>query len=270
LPAPEWSRKVLILQQGRRIIRKLCQHQNISNALAVVLVSVRNPLNIGAAARAMANFGFDDLRVVRPYDLAFREAVSAVGGAGVLSRARVFTSVAEAVADCSLVMGTTAATRRVPQHAVDRLEAAAIAMKAHTGRVGLLFGSEKFGLSNEDMSYCHALARIPTVPETPSMNLGQAVAICLYEVAREAVEPVKTNFRAIEGAEAEQLTTMLLEVLRTSGYTNRITAVSTDQKIRRWIRRLRMGRADAPLLLGVLRQILWKLGPQTGKDEPAP
>jgi tRNA C32,U32 (ribose-2'-O)-methylase TrmJ len=120
------------------------------------------------------------------------------------------------------------------------------------------------------MSYCHALARIPTVPETPSMNLGQAVAICLYEVAREAVEPVKTNFRAIEGAEAEQLTTMLLEVLRTSGYTNRITAVSTDQKIRRWIRRLRMGRADAPLLLGVLRQILWKLGPQTGKDEPAP
>jgi tRNA/rRNA methyltransferase len=228
--------------------------------LAVVLVSVRNPLNIGAAARAMANFGFDDLRVVKPYDLAFREAVSAVGGAGVLSRARVFDTVAEAVGDCSLVVGTTAATHRVPRHPVERLEPAASAMRGHSGRVALMFGSEKFGLSNEDMSFCHALARIPTVPETPSMNLGQAVAICLYEIVRESAETRGSKFRAVEGTEAEQLTTMLLDVLRISGYTNRITAVSTDQKIRRWIRRLRISRADAPLLLGVLRQILWRLG----------
>lgn len=209
----------------------------------------------------MANFGFDDLRLVKPYDLAFREAVSAVGGAGVLSRARVFENVAEAVADCALVVGTTAATHRVPQHSVDRLEAASGAIRAHAGRVALLFGSEKFGLSNDDMSFCHLLARIPTAPETPSMNLGQAVAVCLYELVRESgEEPRASRFRAMDGAEAEQMTAMLLEVLSKSGYTNRITAASTDQKIRRWIRRLRIGRADAPLLLGVLRQILWKLG----------
>jgi tRNA C32,U32 (ribose-2'-O)-methylase TrmJ len=71
--------------------------------LSVVLVSVRNPLNIGAAARALANFGFDDLRLVDPYDVAFREAVSAVGGVQVLRNARVFATVAEAVGDCSLV-----------------------------------------------------------------------------------------------------------------------------------------------------------------------
>lgn len=234
----------------------------------MVLVSVRNPLNIGAAARAMANFGFNDLRVVKPYDLAFREAVSAVGGAGVLSRARVFDTVADAVADCSLVVGTTAATHRVPQHPIERLETTASTLRGHNGRVGLMFGSEKFGLSNEDMSFCHVLARIPTVPQTPSMNLGQAVAICLYEIVREGGESRRSKFRAVDGAEAEQLTTMLLDVLQRSGYTNRITAVSTDQKIRRWIRRLRISRADGPLLLGVLRQILWKLRPlETGEKD---
>src|SRR6185437_11721881 len=189
-----------------------------------------------------------------------REAVSAVGGAGVLSRARVFDTVADAVSDCSFVVGTTAAAHRVPQHPIERIEPAASAMRGHDGRVALLFGSEKFGLSNEDMSFCHVLARIPTVPATPSMNLGQAVAICLYEVVRSGGEPRKSTFRAMDGAEAEQLTTMLLDVLQRSGYTNRITAVSTDLKIRRWIRRLRISRTDAPLLLGVLRQILWKIG----------
>ena len=207
----------------------------------------------------MANFGFDDLRVVKPYDLAFREAVSAVGGAGVLSRARVFDTVADAVSDCSLVVGTTAATHRVPQHPIERIEPAASAMRGHDDRVALLFGSEKFGLSNDDMSFCHVLARIPTIPETPSMNLGQAVAICLYEVVRGGGESRRSNFRAVDSSEAEQLTTMLLDVLQRSGYTNRITAVSTAQKIRRWIRRLRISRTDAPLLLGVLRQILWKI-----------
>ncbi len=231
--------------------------------MAVVLVSVRNPLNIGAAARAVANFGFDDLRLVDPYDAAFREAVSAVGGAQVLRNARVFATVAEAVGDCSLVLGTTAGQHRVPQQTVERLESGVAAARDHEqgGRVALLFGSEKFGLSNEDMSYCHGLIRIPTSPETPSMNLGQAVAVCLYEMIRSETEagirephPVS----ALQGNDVEQITRMLLEVLEKSGYTNRITSVSTEQKIRRWIRRMRIGPRDAPLLLGILRQVLWK------------
>src|SRR5881275_2934409 len=95
---------------------------NITRELAVILVSTRNPLNIGAAARAVANFGFGDLRLVDPYDVAFREAVSAVGGVHVLRSARVFASLAEAVADCSLVLGTTAGQHRVPQQTVERLD----------------------------------------------------------------------------------------------------------------------------------------------------
>jgi tRNA/rRNA methyltransferase len=225
------------------------------------LVSTRNPLNIGAAARAVANFGFSDFRVVDPYDVAFREAVSAVGGAHVLKAARVFPTVAEAVADCSLVIGTTAGQRRVPQQPVDLLASGVTRVRGHQGKTALLFGSEKFGLSNEDMSFCHQLIRIPTAPETPSMNLGQAVAVCLYEFIREPDQnlPVSpSRFEAIEGSDAEQLTVMLHAVLDESGYTNRITAISTEQKIRRWIRRLRVGRRDGPLMLGILRQILWK------------
>src|ERR1035441_9055492 len=106
------SRKVLILHQASTEALKPCKDRYIAPQLSVVLVSIRNPLNIGAAARAMANFGLEDLRVVNPYEVAFREAVSAVGGAHVLKSARVFETVAEAVADCSLVVGTTPRQKR--------------------------------------------------------------------------------------------------------------------------------------------------------------
>ena len=208
----------------------------------------------------MANFGLDDLRVVNPYEVAFREAVSAVGGAPVLKKARVFETVAEAVADCSLAVGTTAAQKRELQQPIALVQEGMQEIREHAGPVALLFGSEKFGLSNDDMSYCHSLLRIPTAPGTPSVNLGQAVAVCLYELNREAgiKPPRRSRTDLIEGADAEQLTKMLLDVLEKSGYTNRITAVSTEQKIRRWVRRMRLTQRDVPLLLGILRQVLWK------------
>jgi tRNA/rRNA methyltransferase len=234
-------------------------------SLAVVLIDTRNPLNIGAAARAMSNFGFSDLRVVNPYEKAFREAVSAVGGADVLRSARVFPNVAEAVADCSRVVGTTSIGHRQLQHPIHSLDAASPLLSAsmQNDRAALLFGSEKFGLSNEDMSFCHWLLRIPTVPETPSMNLGQSVAVCLYELIRNDRSVAQQSLRRpVSGADAEQLTRMLIEVLETSGYTNRIIATSTEQKVRRFLRRLRLEQRDAPLVLGILRQLLWKMREQ--------
>src|SRR5208283_535354 len=90
--------------------------------LCVVLVATRNPLNLGAAARAMSNFGFARLRVVNPYEVAFREARSAVGASGLLANAEEHKSVAEAVADCALVVGTTAVRHRELQHPLPRLE----------------------------------------------------------------------------------------------------------------------------------------------------
>src|SRR6202158_138264 len=131
----------------------------------------------------MSNFGFHHLRVVNPFDLAFREARSAVGASPILDSAEEFQTVAEAVADCTLVIGTNAAGSRELQHPVKRLEQAArlIRKRRNASRVALLFGSEKRGLSNEDLSHCHWLLRIPTCEENISMNLGQAVAVCLYE-----------------------------------------------------------------------------------------
>ncbi len=118
--------------------------------LRVVLVAPRNPLNIGAAARAMSNFGFSSLRVVNPYSPSFREARSAVGASEILESAERYKSLAEAVEDCTLVVGTTAVRNRDLQHPVRRPEYGArlIRQRLRAGNVALLFGSEKFGLSN--------------------------------------------------------------------------------------------------------------------------
>jgi len=236
----------------------------------VVLVSTRNPLNIGAAARAMSNFGFLHLRVVNPYEPAFREARSAVGAASLLADAEQFTSVAEAVADCSLVVGTTASTRRELQHPLRRLKegVALIRKRLTTGRVALLFGSERTGLSNEAFSHCDWLIRIATREEHRSINLGQAVAVCLYELARDLGAPRELPRPARHGAatdqpataaERERVGAMLLEALRLSGSLQSRSIGVTQEKLRRMLRRHKLTAADAEFWLGMLRSILWKL-----------
>ena len=232
-----------------------------SDQLFVVLVGARNPLNIGAAARAMSNFGFTNLRLVNPYPLAFREAKSAVGASSVLKRAQEYKTISDAVADCSLIVGTTAARNRKLDHELRPLqEGARLIRRALQGHVALLFGSEKRGLSNRDLSYCHWLMRIPTREPNPSMNLGQAVAVCCYELAREPVLVSKRRIRsAAPSADVDRLTSLLLDSLRTSGYMKPTSAVATDEKVRRLVRRLNISPDDAHLLDGMFRQILWKM-----------
>jgi TrmH family RNA methyltransferase len=235
----------------------------VADPLRIVLVSPRNPLNIGAAARAMSNFGFTDLRLVNPFDVAFKEARSAVRSRHILERAEVFDSLAPALADCTLVVGTTALGNRDLHIPLHQLEAAGALIRTQLGSssVALLFGSEKFGLSNEDMSYCHWLLRIPTREEHGSMNLGQAVAVCLYELRRDGGE-VEKRFEpaeAVTGEDLERMTALLLELLEHSGYVNERTSKSTGLKVRRLVRRLGLPGSDAETWLGMLRQILWKV-----------
>jgi TrmH family RNA methyltransferase len=230
--------------------------------LRVVLVCTRNPLNIGAAARAMSNFGVRSLRVVNPYEPAFREAKSAVGAADLLASAEEFKTVAEAVADCTLVVGTTAVGKRNLHHPLRRLEDGGRLIRRrldHSG-VALLFGSEKFGLSNDDLSHCHWVMRVPTVEKNSSMNLGQAVAVCLYELIRGA-----TSSRAAErlprasAAEVERITVLLLDALKLSGFTDLRRVADSDERIRRLVRRLNLPARDAVIWLGIFRQMAWKL-----------
>jgi tRNA/rRNA methyltransferase len=125
----------------------------------------------------------------------------------------------------------------------------------------LLFGSEKFGLSNEDMSHCHWLMRIPSREEHSSMNLGQAVAICLYEMIRNpaAAKTVPDAKRPATAAHVERMTELLETALDRSGYVHTRVEGSTRMKIRRLVRRLQLNAHDSEVWLGMLRQILWKL-----------
>jgi tRNA/rRNA methyltransferase len=230
--------------------------------LCVVLVATRNPLNLGAAARAMSNFGFARLRVVNPYEVAFREARSAVGAAELLKNAEEYGSVAEAVADCSLVVGTTAVRNRELQHRMHALPEGArmIRQRLRSGEVALLFGSEKTGLSNEALSHCHWLLRIPTREEHPSMNLGQAAALCLYEIARSAPRGIRSaKSKGASAGSLERITQELLEALRVSGYLKAERSAVSEAKVRRMVRRLGLQAEDAEVLLGMLKQMLWKM-----------
>ena len=232
--------------------------------LQVVLVRTRNPLNIGSAARAISNFGFQHLRVVKPYEAAFREARSAVGAADVLASAQEFATIAEAIADCTLVVGTSAMRAREAQHDVRTPEdgAAAVRQEMKKGRVALLFGSEKVGLSTQDLSHCHFILRIPTREEHGSMNLGQAVAVCLYEIARQQSSRTaskRSSKLSANAGELERLTEVLLDVLRASGYLKPPVSAATEEKIRRLVRRLNVQEEDAQVLLGMLRQVKWKV-----------
>ena len=210
----------------------------------------------------MSNFGFLNLRVVNPYDLAFREARSAVGASAVMKSAEEFSTLADAVGDCSLVVGTTTVRNRERHQPLYRLEEGGrrIREALASGRVALLFGSEKVGLSNDDLSHCHWLMHIPTREAHPSMNLGQAVAVCLYELIRGGrVKPSAAKSVGASAGELERLTEILVETLRECGYLGKNASDATTAKSRRLIRRLKLDGADAELLLGMLRQIRWKV-----------
>jgi len=239
--------------------------------LRVVLIEPRNPLNIGAAARAMSNFGFFDLRLVKPYDVAFREAVSGVGAGHIMDGARVYETLTEALEGVSLVVGATGIGHRQFHQSVYRLERGGRMLKRHLAAApaALLFGCEKFGLSNDDLSYCHYLVHIPTRAEHDSMNLGQAVALCLYELARApmAARQLPGAVELAPDEDVERFTQLLLEMLEESGYSEFVTGPSTVEKARRLVRRLSLRSGDASLWLGILRQALWRMRHDTAPPE---
>jgi len=270
--------------------------------IAVVLVSPRNPLNIGAAARAMANFGFRHLAVVAPYEEHWREAKSAVGASDLLQNAKRVERVAEAVADCALVIGTAALAHRKPEQTVIPLPDLApfvVAELARGGRVALVFGPEKRGLTRDDLALCHALVEIPTDPRQPSMNLGQAVAVCLYELAVRPSHPIPSQCKCETGApgpshlgtgvnsanhsvlppqssknstsasalDLDLLAGVVAETMQAANYSPAAMQKANHHDLRLLLRRLRLERRDARRILGLFRRILWQLRRQIGTKD---
>ena len=274
--------------------------------LTVVLVGARNPQNIGAAARAMQDFGFSDLRVVNefapPFEAAQLEAAqqqvapaphlqghgvtSAIGAQTVMASARLYGTLVEAIADCTMVAGTTAIGGRGLTQPVRPLRDVAPELlaclnqtsarlteatpapgspesEAELPRVALLFGSEKTGLTNEQLSFCSHLLTIPMfAPEGRhlSMNLGQSVAVCLYELTRAGFEgerplPVLHDSPA-STADRERLLGLLQETMQRSDYARRFPANARTEIVRQLVTQLGSTRDQAATWMGLLRLIL--------------
>ena len=240
---------------------------------AVVLVGARNPSNIGAAARAMRDFGFSDLRFVNDYIVPFEAAQleatkSAVGAADVMRSARAFPSIADALADCTLSIGTTAIGGRQLSRMVLPLAEAAQEITSELAkpgsRVALLFGSEKTGLTNDQLSHCQILANIPMFAPSDtrhlSMNLGQAVAVCLYELGRGGFEDARDlpiiQAAQVTGDARERLTQMLVDAMEATGYAQRFPANAREHVVRQLAMQLGKSQDEATTWMGFLRQVL--------------
>ncbi len=188
----------------------------------IILARPRNPDNIGAAARAMANFGLKDLVLAGAFASDWEEAariwkqeasVSAIGAMDVVNSARLRAGIPEAAEGCDLLLGTSSLHRLKPERDVIPLaEAAAYAAARGAEQVGLLFGTEKTGLTREDLSRCSAVVTIPTAAEQPSMNLGQAVAVACYELSGAARALPRASRRAAPPAPAAEISRVAEEI----------------------------------------------------------
>ncbi len=232
----------------------------------------------------MANFGFARLAVVAPYAPHWREARSAVGAPELLRNAREAASLAEAVAACTLVVGAASLARRKPEQPVVPLPALAPLLWSHIaqgGRAALIFGPEKRGLTREDLSHCHLLVEIPTDARQPSMNLGQAVAVCLYELATRFAAsetsppaaatlvsesaPERAQPPIAPAAALERLAGLVEKVMAAANYSPAAMRKANRRDLSLLLRRLALTERDARRVLGVFRRILWRLGHPSGR-----
>jgi tRNA/rRNA methyltransferase len=228
----------------------------MSSEPKIILVRPRDPNNIGAAARAMKNFAFSDLWIVTPYPPVWSEVTAAVNATDILINARVVGSLEEAVSDCNFVIGTTDRTRverkqtiYTPVDLISELRQAAY-------RLALVFGPEKHGLTNDDLSHCHRIMSIPTRSDCPSMNLGQAVAICCYELAREKPQTqIELPSEVATSGAMEAALRLSLDVLRLSDFVLPANEPELTRRLRSSLLRLRMTKDDVEMLCGILRQI---------------
>ena len=232
----------------------------------------------------MANFGFSRLSVVAPYEEHWREAKSAVGASDLLQNAKRFETLAKPVAECTLVVGTGTLEHRKPEQPVIPLPAFAHfvdAELARGGRVALVFGPEKRGLTREDLALCHLLVEIPTDPRQPSMNLGQAVAVCLYELATCLTQPAAFSGAINLGAagpshlgtgettafdqprptasELDLLIGVIAETMQAANYSPAAMQKTNRHDLDLLLRRLALTQPDARRILGLFRRILWRL-----------
>lgn len=232
----------------------------------VVLVRPRNPLNIGAAARAMANFGFEDLAVVSPFEPTWRSAVSAVGAEALLKTARKARGLEEVIGDCQIVIGTTTVRNRRRERPIIRLPEIGAYLDGYRAgegaiKIALLFGSEKTGLTEKYLERCTAYLNIPTASKTLSMNLSHAVAVCCYELSKYngAQKSFGARAKGVPLAtmdDRERLARHVLHLFESMGYLDLVSRPQKLEVIRQTLLQWNLRAADVRLLYGILRRLL--------------
>lgn len=227
----------------------------------IVLVDTKHPGNIGASARAMKNMGLHELRLVRPKVFPHEEATARASGADdILQNARVFERLEDAIADCGLVVGTSSRQRHLPWDIVEPRECAAmIARDARAGHVAVVFGSERYGLTNQELARCHMLVTIPTSADYSSLNIAMAVQVVAYEIwlATRPGAPAPLP-REVPLATAEEMTRLyahIEEVLDQIGFHDRTGGGHLMARIRRLFNRAQLDQNEMNILRGILTAV---------------
>ena len=230
--------------------------------IRIVLVGTQHPGNIGAAARALKTMGLSRLVLVAPEQYPADEAFRRAAGADdLLASASVVATLAEAVADCRVVLGCTARSRRVALQELDpRAAAGRIVDLATADQVALVFGRERTGLSNEELQLCHASVHIPANPEYSSLNLAAAVQVLAYELrvallAKGGPAPPGNEVRqeaAASHAQLEGFFAQLGETLDEIDFHKGRAPDSAMRKLRRLFLRADMNEQEVRLMRGIL------------------
>ena len=229
--------------------------------IRIVLVATSHPGNIGAVARAMKNMGLTDLALVRPDTFPSAEATARASGASdIVHRARVWPRLEEAVADCGLVVGTSARQRHLawplvePRDAVDSILAAAA-----SAPVAIVFGAERTGLTNEELALCNTLLTIPTASEYASLNVAMAVQIVAYELwlARRAhrVPQPEPDVPLASTVQVERFYAHLEQVLEEIDFRDRTGGGHLMARIRRLFNRAVLDQNEVNILRGILTAV---------------
>jgi len=230
----------------------------VADNLLIVLHQIRSPDNLGAIARLMANFGYHRLILSEPRTYTFREAEKlGVRADSVLQKMQIALGLREAIAEATYALATTSRGSVKGRRAVSPEDAAAkIAAGSRTGKVALVFGGEKRGLSDEDLSLCQEIVVIPTRPQQPSMNVAQAAAVLLYLCSRaggradQPAEEESAELRVIVALEKA-----MHQVLLGAGFLNPQAPDRILRELQRSLLRGRLTRREAEMWLSAFQQL---------------
>lgn len=230
------------------------------NNIFIVLDNPSHPGNIGAVARAMLNMGLTELRLVTPKQFPHAEATARAAGAdSVLQNATVYPDLAAAVADCEVIVGTSARKRFRQWPLLDPHQAAQeVVSHAANAKVAFIFGNEQSGLSNDQLALCQFHCHIGTNEDYSSLNLAQAVQICCYEIRRVAYagEVKASQHKLATSADTEQFYDHLTEALVRLDYLNRSNPGKLMLRLRRLFSRAQLELDEVHILRGICSAIL--------------